>query len=356
MLGSRIDFLPDPNALLSLNLPLNLEIPEVVVKWITYVLVLHIVGLGFAAISAVFGLLAHVREMAMTCFSSCIAGVGAFVVLLAFIFDLVFFFLLKARVGAVGGTAIIGNGLWLTLAVWVLLFFSGIFFSIGRCCFSSRPRVPKGSKGGWGGGQGTSVGSGGTGGISHNEAMRLEAIKAEADRKARQAEVGLPAFPTNAEAVPLKPKPDAQYYVEEDSEDETKPYTPAAGIVGPQRRNSNSTTYTTNYAGRGRQQSSHQQPQYPGGYVQGAPGTRSIDAYHNAAPAFPSAPSVQGPYGQESAHTGYGYGVQSTSPPPMPIAQNSAAYLTPGAAVGEVYPGHGSHQTSCKHSALNIAK
>jgi hypothetical protein len=322
----------------------------VVVKWLTYVLVLHIVGLGLAAISSLFGLLAHVREMAMTCFSSCIAGTAATVVLLAFIFDLVFFFVIKARIGAVGGTATIGNALWLTLAAWVMLFFSGVFFAIGRCCFSSRPRVPKGSKGGWGsgwGGKGGNVEPGATGGISHSEAMRLEAVKAEADRKARQTEVGLPAFPTNAEAVPLRKKSEAQYYVEEDSEDEVKPYVPvggaaagmAAGAAGPHRRNSGSTTYTTNYAGRGRQQPSYQQ-QYAGGYMQGAPGTRSIDAYNNIAPG----PSGQAPYRQGSARSGYGHNSQPSSPPPMPVAHNTG-YSAPGAAIGEVYPGHGGHQS-----------
>ncbi|KIM33762.1 hypothetical protein M408DRAFT_60648 [Serendipita vermifera MAFF 305830] len=348
----------DPNALLSLNLPLNIDIPQVVVKWITYVLVLHIVGLGLAAISAVFGLLAHVREMAMTCFSSCVAGSAAVVVLLAFIFDLVFFFLIKARVTAVGGTATIGNALWLTLAAWVMLFFSGVFFAIGRCCFSSRPRVPKGSKnsGGGGGWGGFGRSHDATGGIPHSEAMRLEAVKAEADRKARQAEVGLPAFPTNGEAVPLKPKAEAQYYVEEDSdEDNHKPhYVPvtAGAAGGPHRRNSGSTTYTTNYAGRGRQQSTHQQ-QYAGGYMQGVPGTRSIDVYNNGSaqnPAFPAGPSGHAPYRQASGHSGYGYNSQPSSPPPMPIAQNNA-YLTPGAGVGEVY-GHGTNQSSY-HSAVS---
>ena len=71
-----------------------IQIPDVVVKWITYLLVLHIVALVLAAISAFFGLLAHVREMSMTCFSSCISGFAAVVALLAFIFDLVLFFVI----------------------------------------------------------------------------------------------------------------------------------------------------------------------------------------------------------------------------------------------------------------------
>ncbi|CAG7847680.1 SubName: Full=Uncharacterized protein {ECO:0000313/EMBL:CCA73370.1} [Serendipita indica DSM 11827] len=356
----------DPNALLGLNLPLNIEIPNVVVKWLTYVLVLHIVGLGLAAVSALFGLLAHIREMAMTCFSSCIAGLAASVTLLAFIFDLIFFFIIRARIRAVGGAANIGNALWLTLAAWVMLFLAGFFFGIGRCCFASRPRGPKGQSKKWynGGGFGQS-GPMETGGISHSEAMRLEAIKAENDRKARQAEVGLPAFPTNAEARPLKQKSgDAQYYVEEDSEDEgavsaphKPPYQPVGMSSGsPQRRGSVSTTYTSNHAGRGVQQV---QPQYGGGYMQGPPGTRSIDAYNNnasQAPAFPSGPNQ--PYRQGSQHSAMGYTggynphASSSSPPPMPVAQVSQQYLTPGgAAVGEVY-GHGARQTSY-HSAVS---
>jgi hypothetical protein len=339
-------------------LPLNFEIPTVVVKWLTYVLVLHIVGLGLAAISAVFGLLAHIREMAMTCFSSCISGMAASVVLLAFIFDVVFFIVIRTRIRAVGGTANIGNALWLTLAAWVMLFFAGFFFGIGRCCFASRPRAPKGEGGGskWSAFKGNH-GPGATGGISHTEAMRLEAIKAEEDRKARQAEVGLPAFPTNSEARPLKQKSEAQYWVEEDSEDEAKPYHPvghgaAAASPGPQRRGSGSTTYTTNYAGRGRQQQASQ-PQFAGGYMQGAPGTRTIDAYNNtgAAPSFPSGPggNTPAPHRQASSHSNYAY-ASTSSPPPMPVAQGGYGqqYLAPGAAVGEVYPGHGPKQSSCE--------
>ena len=55
----------------------RVQIPQVVVKWITYALVLHIVALVLAAISSIFGLLAHVREFSMSCFSSCISGLGA---------------------------------------------------------------------------------------------------------------------------------------------------------------------------------------------------------------------------------------------------------------------------------------
>jgi len=74
--------------------------------------------------------------------------------------------------------------------------------------------------------------------------------------------------------------------------------------------------------------------------MQGAPGTRSIDAYNNIAPG----PSGQAPYRQGSARSGYGHNSQPSSPPPMPVAHNTG-YSAPGAAIGEVYPGHGGHQS-----------
>jgi hypothetical protein len=183
----------------------KIEIPQVVVKWITYALVLHIVALGLAAISSVFGLLAHVREFSMSCFSTCVSGVGAAITLLAFIFDIVFFFLAKSRLNSVqGGSATMGNAIWLTLIAWVLLFFSGCFYGLGRCCSRRRPRAMEPREGGgWMPAQTT--------GPTYEEQMRLDAVKAEADRKARQqkSELGLPAF---AEYDPTQPLTgDAEY-------------------------------------------------------------------------------------------------------------------------------------------------
>ncbi|KAF8506555.1 pali-domain-containing protein [Russula emetica] len=177
----------------------NIQIPQVVVKWITYALVLHIVALVLAAISSFFGLLAHVREFSMSGFSSCISGLGAAIALLAFIFDLVFFFLVKSRINDVkGGSATMGSAIWLTFAAWVLLFFSGCFYSLGRCCIRRRPRdMARGDGGTWAPAQSTSS--------TYEEQMRLDAVKAEADRKARQGknELGLPAFPEYDPTQPL---------------------------------------------------------------------------------------------------------------------------------------------------------
>ncbi|KZO96026.1 pali-domain-containing protein [Calocera viscosa TUFC12733] len=202
-----------------------IQIPSLFVSWLTYPLVLHIVGLILAAIAALFGLLAHVREMSMTCFSTCFSGFAATIVLIAFIFDLVIFFLARAQLNSVsGGSATIGSAVWLTLAAWLLLFFAGCAFGFGRCCMSRRP--PASSKYAQEPDQ------------SYSQAMRLDAIRSESDRKIRQpTEVGLPAFPAlqDVESRPLtaaKEEPEYLYVKEEDDEATHESYrdrTPSPG-------------------------------------------------------------------------------------------------------------------------------
>ncbi|KAJ7762364.1 SUR7/PalI family-domain-containing protein [Mycena maculata] len=218
----------DINSLVGDTLPI--QIPNVVVKWLTYVLVLHIVALALAAGSALFGLLAHVREMAMTCCSTFVSGLAAAVALVAFIFDIAFFFLAKARINAVG-TASIGNAIWLTLAAWILLFFSGCFYTLGRCCISNRSNRQK---------RGDQEDP-----PNAHDQMRLDAVKAEADRKARQkaTEGGLPAFHENGpESQPLT----------------TMAYDDGSGIYSDK-------------------------PHTPAGYMQAPPGSRAVDQYYNNA-------------------------------------------------------------------------
>ncbi|KAF9015731.1 SUR7/PalI family-domain-containing protein [Cyathus striatus] len=189
----------DVNSLLGVaSNKLDIEIPQVAVKWITYALFLHVVALALAVGSAVFGLLAHVREMSMACCSTCISGFAAAVALLAFIFDLVLFFVAKARINAIG-SAQMGNAIWLTLAAWILLFFSGCFYTLGRCCISNRPDTNGRS---WGNKKSKDAEYNGGRDGDYAEQMRLDAVKAEADRKARQKaiESDLPAF---SETQPL---------------------------------------------------------------------------------------------------------------------------------------------------------
>ncbi|RDB28754.1 pH-response regulator protein palI/prr-5 [Hypsizygus marmoreus] len=273
----------DINSLVGNELPV--EIPQVVVKWLTYCLVLHIVALGLSAGSALFGLLAHVREMSMTCCSTCVSGLAAAVALLAFIFDIAIFFAARARINAVG-SAEIGNATWLTLAAWILLFFSGCFYTLGRCCYSRRqPR-----KGQWDNSKGSGVG--GLGGGSTADQLRLDAVKAEAERKARQkdVEVGLPAF---HEIQPLAARVDGDKVYLDDDHDASYGGRPANG---------------GGYSG--------------GGYVQAPVGSRAVDEYYSPTRTnFP--PSTYPPAPQQG--TGYavaGYGQNNTPKPASPPQQN----------------------------------
>lgn len=286
----------------------TIQIPQVVVKWLTYVLVLHIVAFGLAAIGALFGLLAHVREMAMTCFSSCISGFAASVALVAFIFDIAIFFVAKSRMNSVsGGSASIGNAVWLTLVAWVLLFFSGCFYGIGRCCIRRRSRDA------WGGKPGTAIGESG---YNANEQLRLDAVKAEADRKARQAqpEVGLPAFNEYDQSQPLKARVDGdEVYLEDDV-----PY------------RDNQSISTSGKAGMGTYGRTTRGGYAGNGYMQAPPGTRAVDEYNNASP-YPPRPQRRS---SNTTHT-----TTITTPSMYPPSSSTAAPISvPVAAVYDTSP------------------
>lgn len=260
----------DINSLVGNDLPIS--IPNVAVKWITYALVLHIVALGLAAVSAFFGLLAHVREMSMTCCSTCVSGFAAAVALIAFIFDLVLFFVAKARINSVG-TASMGTAIWLTLAAWLLLFFSGCFYTVGRCCISKRkPRDQ------WGRRQDRENGD--------YDQMRLDAVKAEADRKAMQnKEVGLSPLP---EAQPLTARVDGDNVIIE------RPYRDQSA---PSTANN---LQSGGYGGRPVQGGGY----VGGGYVQAPAGSRAVDEYYNPTQSTSYPPQPQ-PRRQGSTTTGY---------------------------------------------------
>lgn len=194
---------------------------------------------------------------------------AAAVCLIAFIFDLVLFFAVRARVNKVeGGSATIGNGLWLTLAAWVLLFFAGCMFTFGRCCIS---------RGGGGGRSKSKRDRDDEDGGKFNresERMRLDAIKAEADRKALQAaggrERGLPAF-YEYERTPLR-RDEPQYYEEE--VEVVVPYTDGAARPGGPSRDAS-------HGSRGSASRQGGSVRTNRAYEPGAPGTRAIDDYYN---------------------------------------------------------------------------
>ena len=141
----------------------------------------------------------------MSCFSSCISGAGAAIALLAFIFDLVLFFVAKSRINAVkGGSASMGTAIWLTLAAWLCLFFAGCFFGLGRTCIRRRSRESE------------RVRDGRLAEQMHTEQLRMEAVMAEAERKARQNKTDMMgSHLTVHETEPLTTKADDEIYVDE---------------------------------------------------------------------------------------------------------------------------------------------
>ncbi|KAG6897968.1 hypothetical protein C0992_008358 [Termitomyces sp. T32_za158] len=229
--------------------------------------------------------------MSMTCFSTCISGFAAAVALLAFIFDIAIFFAARARINSVG-SAELGNATWLTLAAWVLLFFSGCFYTIGRCCISKRgPRWNKDNRS-----KGESEMEPGL-----SEAIRLDAVKAEADRKVRQnkLEGGLPAF---HEVQPLTGHIDGDKVHVDD---------PSRPII------------SSSYGGRTAYEGTN------GGYVQKPPGTRAVDEYYSptrteyAAPTYP--PALQNNYGP----TGYAPSTAHRQPSSHALSQYSHSNYEP---------------------------
>ncbi|KAK4056569.1 hypothetical protein OIO90_002417 [Microbotryomycetes sp. JL221] len=124
------------------NIEITKQIPNALVKWLTYVLVLHPVAAVLAAVSVVLGCLAHIRGFGGTCFTTCFASFGATIALIAFAFDLALFIVAKKRIESsdVGGSAQLGNALWMTLAAAILLLTSGCFFGFGNCVMRNQGR------------------------------------------------------------------------------------------------------------------------------------------------------------------------------------------------------------------------
>jgi hypothetical protein len=300
-----------------------------------------VVAAALAAVSAVFGLLAHVREMAMTCCSSCISGFAATVAFLAFVFDLAFFFVAKSRLNAVkGGSAEIGIAIWLTLAAWLLLFFSGCFYALGRCCISRRPRGPSGDR----------SAPAPTPANMQDDRFRLDAIKAESDRKAlalaADREAGLPAFQEYKPGGPAEVQP-LTGRIDGDAVYTDVPY-------------------------------HDEQPQYAGGYAPAPAGGRTIDQYgdQRRQPSAQSANTTYPPRRQASATTpgqqaftsapaGQGYTPYGTAATGAVAAAGAGAaagyaanqYLNAGGYGGhQQYPsggaayGHSQDPTSCQSS------
>ena len=244
----------------------------------------------------------------------------------AFVFDLALFFLAKARINSDGGQASIGNAIWLTLAAWALLFFSGIFFCCGRCCIRNRPSRGNNRSG---------LGDFEPGHNQYVDRVRMDAIKAEADRQAKQVygkEGGLPAF---QEFQPLNRK---------DSADDSA-YEEGTQIV---KQPSQPQLHQQGYIDASSPHPVTGQT-YVGGYMPGQPGARAVDDYYNPPGAgYPPGPRRQGTTHSQTASS-YSQSTYSSPPPTTvpPLPQQNSQYLP----VGTQY-GHQNLGTSCECSSL----
>ncbi|GAA5971950.1 hypothetical protein JCM11641_001583 [Rhodosporidiobolus odoratus] len=111
-----------------------------VLKWITYLMILHPIAAAFGVISVIFGLLAHMRNFAGTALTTCFASFAATFSLLAFVFDIAVFVIAKQRIESsdVGGKAELGSAIWMTLAAMIMFGLSGCFFGCGACIIRKR--------------------------------------------------------------------------------------------------------------------------------------------------------------------------------------------------------------------------
>jgi len=205
--------------------------------------------------------------------------------LLAFIFDLILFYVAKARINSIG-SAQIGSAIWLTLAAWVLLFFSGCFYTLGRCCISNRQ-----TKNDW---RDTEM--------EPAEQSRLDAVKQEADRKAHQKPI-LPLFQSRDEYRPLTGAEHGNY---------VDVFDPMAGDQTVGRYDPTPVSPAENQA-------------YPAGYVPATPGTSAIDDYYSrTTPTYPPPPQ------QASGLSPYNYN-PTASPPslrmPVPLSPHELSHL-----------------------------
>ncbi|GAA6005152.1 hypothetical protein JCM10207_008524 [Rhodosporidiobolus poonsookiae] len=135
----KLGYSLDIASLLDINGSLS-GISNSVLKWITYLLILHPIAAAFGVISTIFGGLAHMHGFAGTALTTCFASFAATFALLAFIFDIVVFVIAKKRIESsdVGGSAELGSACWMTLAAMIMYALSGCFFGCGACIIRKR--------------------------------------------------------------------------------------------------------------------------------------------------------------------------------------------------------------------------
>lgn len=122
----------------------SFSLPNSLIKWLTYALIIHPIAAGLAAVAFLSGCISHCREFSRSRATTWIASLATTVALIAFVFDIVLFSIAKSRINSasnsdVGLKARLGNAVWLTLVGFILLLVSGCFFGFGHCCIKRRP-------------------------------------------------------------------------------------------------------------------------------------------------------------------------------------------------------------------------
>ncbi|OAV90929.1 hypothetical protein PTTG_07544 [Puccinia triticina 1-1 BBBD Race 1] len=199
---------PHPGYVLQLSsLPITLP-PQIdpstlntTIATLTYALILHPIAAGLALLSAIFGLVSHIREYSRSCYTSCLSSLASTAALLAFLLDIIAFTIAKNRLNAIANPSFsvkaeLGHAVWITLAGWLCLTLSGLCFCAGRCLFARRQRT-----------QAQADQLRPTPDQEYIDQMRIDAHQAEKAREKEQAslrnQASLPAFAEYPEHIPL---------------------------------------------------------------------------------------------------------------------------------------------------------
>jgi len=117
------------------------KLNSAIIHNLTFVLVLHPVAAGLAAIAVLFGLCGAAYNRFGTILMSLAAAVATLVTLVVWIIDMVLWGIARDRIrsdGPPGSTAQYGNAVWFTLAAFVALMIGFCASSVGACGRYSR--------------------------------------------------------------------------------------------------------------------------------------------------------------------------------------------------------------------------
>lgn len=186
----------------------SFSLPNSLIKWLTYALIVHPIAAGLAAASFLSGCISHCREFSTSRITTWLTSFATTIAFIAFVFDIVLFSIARSRINSasnndVGLKASLGNAIWLTLAGFILLFLAGCLFGFGHRCIKRRPTQAE--KDSVRPQMDTIYAS-----AARKEAEDLE----KAEKSRRGGSSGLPAFPE--EEVPLTAMPKTEeLYAEE---------------------------------------------------------------------------------------------------------------------------------------------